>query len=200
MVNFRFVVVGIAALTLAVAAFGTAHAQTEKRVALVIGNGDHNIATRSTNPSNDAGMRGDPQTRRLHAPSTASTSTRRAWTRRDALRRAVRDADMAVFYYAGHGMQVGGDNYLMPIDAKSGATRPMCGWMERVDDLVADGAAGEKSANPVLDACRDNPLAGNSKRSIGRTPAPGSRRASRRCDARRARDRGVRHPGRAHRR
>jgi uncharacterized caspase-like protein len=78
--------------------------------------------------------------------------------------RKVERADLALLFYAGHGMQVGGKNYLVPIDAK----------LERTGDLTLDTIEilaqmeAEKRVNLVfLDACRDNPLARSFARSLG---------------------------------
>jgi uncharacterized caspase-like protein len=76
-------------------------------------------------------------------------------------------ADLALFFYAGHGLQVGGKNYLLPVDAK----------LERAGDLALDAVdvstvlaqmEAEKRVNLVfLDACRDNPLTRSLARSLG---------------------------------
>ena len=81
--------------------------------------------------------------------------------------RQLEGADLALLFYAGHGMQVGGKNYLVPINAK----------LERVGDLSLDTIEvgqilaqmeAEKRVNLVfLDACRDNPLARSFSRSLG---------------------------------
>ena len=88
----------------------------------------------------------------------------------DAIRefgRRLEGADLALFFYAGHGLQVGGKNYLVPVDAK----------LERPGDLALDAVEigtvmaqmeAEKRVNLVfLDACRDNPLARSLARSLG---------------------------------
>jgi uncharacterized caspase-like protein len=80
----------------------------------------------------------------------------------DAVRtfgRKLEGADLALFFYAGHGLQVGGKNYLVPVDAK----------LERVGDHALDAVEigtvmAQMEAEPrvnlvFLDACRDNPLA-----------------------------------------
>ncbi len=87
----------------------------------------------------------------------------------DAIRefgRKLDGADLALFFYAGHGLQVGGRNYLVPVDAK----------LERAGDLALDAVdistalaqmEAEKRVNLVfLDACRDNPLARSLARSL----------------------------------
>jgi uncharacterized caspase-like protein len=81
--------------------------------------------------------------------------------------RKLERADLALLFYAGHGMQVAGRNYLVPVDAK----------LERAGDLSLDTIEvgqilaqmeAEKRVNLVfLDACRDNPLARSFSRSLG---------------------------------
>jgi uncharacterized caspase-like protein len=88
----------------------------------------------------------------------------------DAIRefgRKLEGADLALFFYAGHGLQVGGKNYLVPVDAK----------LERAGDLALDAVdistvlaqmEVAKRVNLVfLDACRDNPLARSLASSLG---------------------------------
>jgi len=78
-------------------------------------------------------------------------------------------ADLALFFYAGHGLQVGGRNYLVPIDAK--LDRPGDLALDTVDvAVVLAQMEAEKRVNLVfLDACRDNPLARTLARSLGST-------------------------------
>jgi Caspase domain len=75
----------------------------------------------------------------------------------EAFAGAVENADVALFYYAGHGMQHQGINYLMPIDANlqspSGLRR-----LTRLDDVVTDVKRARTLRIMVLDACRHNPL------------------------------------------
>jgi len=80
---------------------------------------------------------------------------------------ALPGAGVSLLYYAGHGMQVSGRNYLVPVDAK--VERPSALGTEaiEVNTIIADMEA-EKRINLVfLDACRDNPLSRNLARSMG---------------------------------
>src|ERR1700676_5635222 len=92
----------------------------EKRVALVLGNSAYQNVAKLPNPVNDGAViaatlkdAGFDVVDSRHDLSAAET--RRA--RRDFPERA-RDADIAVIYYAGHGIEVDGTNYLIPVDAK----------------------------------------------------------------------------------
>jgi uncharacterized caspase-like protein len=84
--------------------------------------------------------------------------------------RAAREADVAMFYYAGHAMQHGGINYLMPGDARL-LDEADLRRIIRVDEVVADLQQAKNLRILILDACRDNPLAEEFKRSIGATRA-----------------------------
>jgi uncharacterized caspase-like protein len=72
-----------------------------------------------------------------------------------------------LFYYAGHGMQVAGKNYLIPIDAK--LERPSSLGVEAIEvSIVLSDMEAEKRVNLVfLDACRDNPLSRSLARASG---------------------------------
>jgi uncharacterized caspase-like protein len=80
--------------------------------------------------------------------------------------RKIENADLALFYYAGHGLQVTGKNYLVPIDAKLEREGDLS--FEAIDvDVVLQQLENGPRANLVfLDACRNNPLARNLARSL----------------------------------
>jgi uncharacterized caspase-like protein len=80
--------------------------------------------------------------------------------------RALRAADVGMFYYSGHAFQFGGINYLVPVDAKLDDEADLR-RMVRVDDIVADMQQAKNLRILVLDSCRDNPLVDQLKRSIG---------------------------------
>ncbi|RCW89009.1 caspase family protein [Paracoccus lutimaris] len=151
---------GPAVLVLLVALWlGAGTALAEGRVALVIGNSDYQAVGALENPRNDAldisvaleGLGFD-------------VILGRDLTREGMLRttgefaEAARDADVALFYYAGHGFQVGGQNYLIPTDAAiTRATEAVTETVAITDILRAMGQAkGLKLV--ILDACRDNPF------------------------------------------
>jgi len=81
---------------------------------------------------------------------------------------AVVGADVALFYYAGHGVQVGGRNFLVPVSANP--TKEADVYLQMVDTAVVlsqmDGA-GTKLNIVVLDACRNNPFGGRGLRATG---------------------------------
>lgn len=154
-------------------------ATAERRVALVIGNSAYAKVPTLANPTNDAGaiealLKKAGFDKVVRADNLGAVQMRRVV--RD-FSDDVRDADIAVVFYAGHGMEMNGTNYLIPVDAA----------LERDID-VADEAVSLERINQVLepakrlrliilDACRDNPFARSirrtlASRSIGRGLAP----------------------------
>ncbi|MGH6846247.1 MAG: caspase family protein [Methylocella sp.] len=149
----------------------SSNALAEKRVALVIGNGAYKNAVHLPNPANDAQDVAAALTR-TGFETIAGFDLDKAGMDEHAIRfaRMARNADVAIFYYSGHAMQFAGVNYLMPIDAKLTDEADLRRMM-RVDDIVADLQQAKNLRILVLDACRDNPLAEEMKRSIGLTRA-----------------------------
>jgi uncharacterized caspase-like protein len=149
---------------------GTAEAQ--KRVALVIGNGNYSGVSPLANPPNDA---------RLMAGTLRNLGfevIEKIDATQKAMKRAVRDfgklleagGDDAVglFYYAGHGVQINGTNYIIPVDAQISSEGDVD--IETVDanavlSMMEHSGAGLNFV--ILDACRNNPFL-SSNRSGGR--------------------------------
>ena len=128
----------IVTVLLALASFMAAPASAEKRVAFVIGNGKYNHAAELPNPKNDANDVSAALKRSgfevilgidLDQHAMRETSIRFA--------KAARDADVAMFYYAGHAIQFNGVNYLIPIDSRLRDEADLR-RMLRVDEVVAD--------------------------------------------------------------
>lgn len=68
-------------------------------------------------------------------------------------------ADWAVVYYAGHGFEIGGVNYLVPVDAKLAADKDAETQAVALEQVIAAVSAARKVRLVMLDACRDNPFA-----------------------------------------
>lgn len=150
-------------------------AQAEKRVALVIGNSAYEAVTKLENPANDtADLAATLKQLNFEVDHVTDLTF-------DDMRRALRRfsekasrSDVAMVFYAGHGIEVDRQNYLIPVDAR----------LKRADDvdfealpldLVMGALNGAKKLKLVLlDACRNNPFAASmkpsngAKRSIGR--------------------------------
>ncbi len=159
-------------LVLAVCAIGAtaSAALAETRVALVVGNSAYQSTPVLPNPLNDARdvaaalkSVGFEVVQALDADKAKLDSALRAFA--DKLGRA----DVALFFYAGHGLQVGLQNYLLPVDAKLAGERDLefetvkLDFVLRQMEIDRDG----KTTIVILDACRDNPLARNLARSMG---------------------------------
>jgi len=158
----RWIVAAAALLAVCQPAFA------EKRVALVLGNSAYLNVAPLANPVNDsakiaatlkdAGF--DVVESRRDLPAA---ETRRAL--RDFADRA-RDADIAVVYYAGHGIEVDGANYLIPVDAKLERDTDVYDEALSLDRVLIAIEPAKKLRLVILDACRDNPFAKRMKRTV----------------------------------
>ena len=163
----RFLFRTAALLLLSFVAAGSALAQ-DGRVALVIGNSKYKHTPPLANPKNDAA---DVS---AELKKLGFEVIERVDLDKGAMDRAVRDfaeklsgAKVGLFFYAGHGLQVGGQNYLVPIDAKLSSASAIDFEMVRLD-LIHRTMEREASTNILMmDACRDNPLARNLARALG---------------------------------
>ncbi|MBI5320706.1 caspase family protein [Bradyrhizobium sp.] len=143
-------------------------ALAEKRVALVIGNAAYQNVPKLPNPVNDGNTiattlkdAGFDVVENRHDMSAADT--RRAL--RDFADRS-RDADIAVVYYAGHGIEVDGGNYLIPVDAKLERDTDVYDEALSLDRVLLAVEPAKKLRLVILDACRDNPFSRNMKRTV----------------------------------
>ena len=143
-------------------------AQAEKRVALVIGNGSYKHAAALSNPANDATDMANKLT------SLGFDVVRGINLDFDGMRGTLRDyirkldgADLALFYYAGHGLQVNGQNYLAPVDARLNTENDLDFEAIPIRVILSAMERNTKTNLVFLDACRDNPLAKNLARSMG---------------------------------
>jgi hypothetical protein len=143
-------------------------ATAAKRVALVIGNSAYQYTAPLPNPVNDSRAVAEAL-RRLDFVVIEAIDQDKPGMKR-LLRQfsaELQDADASLFFYAGHGMQVEGQNYLVPVDAA----------LESEVDLPFEAVAVDAVLNPMekatplrlvfLDACRDNPLARSLSRGGG---------------------------------
>ena len=152
----------VSALLLLVAAVS---AQAAGRVALVVGNSDYAHIGRLPNPTNDAADVG-AALRRLgfevtvteNAGLSVLTGALRTFTRRSE------SADVALVFYAGHGMEMDGVNYLLPVDARLERDTDVRYETVTLDDVLAS-TSGAGLRLVILDACRNNPLARSMRRS-----------------------------------
>ena len=140
----------------------------DRRIALVIGNSAYENVAALPNPGRDASLVAEVLKRAGFETVTLLTNLRK-----DALVSALRDfaaraetADWAVVYYAGHGMEVGGINYLIPTDAKIAADRDIGFEAVPLAQVLNAAERAKKLRLVILDACRDNPFANQMKRTL----------------------------------
>lgn len=135
-----------------------AHAGT--RVALVIGNSSY-TSNRLKNPRNDAGLMAKTLAATGFEVMTVMDAT--AGDMRSAISRfgsrLQEPGAVALFYYAGHGVQVDGDNYLIPLGAEINSTEDVTEYAVPLQSVMRTMQHSSTRLNiVVLDACRDNPF------------------------------------------
>jgi tetratricopeptide (TPR) repeat protein len=132
-----------------------------RRVALVIGNAAYESVPPLSNPHNDAeAIAGSLRNIGFETVTLASDLTRERLI--DALRAFANEAensDWAMVYYAGHGIEVGGVNYLVPVDARLAVDRDIEYEAVPLSQVLRATDAAKKIKLVMLDACRDNPFA-----------------------------------------
>jgi TPR repeat protein len=154
--------VWLTAVWWALGGLNIAPATAETRVALVIGNADYRHARVLPNPRNDAeaiaallrqiGFAPGDITLKLDLDYKALRDEVRAFAAKAA------GADVAIVYYAGHGIEVAGENYLVPVDAKLARDRDLEYEAVTLASVLDAVSEAHKLKLVILDACRDNPL------------------------------------------
>jgi uncharacterized caspase-like protein len=158
----------IATFVLALAALIDVASAAPDRVALVIGNGAYRNAGALANPANDAAdVAALLRNIGFDVVDGRDLDKRSMEGKIRDFSRKVDHASLVVFFYAGHGLQVGGRNYLVPVDAR--LERPGDLNFETIDvSLVLQQFEGDKRVSLIfLDACRDNPLSRSLARMLG---------------------------------
>ncbi|TFV77954.1 caspase family protein [Bradyrhizobium frederickii] len=148
--------------------FGTGAALAEKRVALVMGNSAYKNVARLANPANDAALVGG-MFRKAGFDNVDVRLDLNAADMRRSLREfagRTRDAEVAVIYYAGHGIELDGTNYLIPTDAALETDGDVLDETVALDRALFAVEPAKQLRLVILDACRDNPFAKTMKRTI----------------------------------
>lgn len=146
---------------LAIIAFllSTLAAHAERRVALVIGNAAYESTAPLANPVNDAEDLAAALTRvGFEVQVERNLSKRGMETALARFARSAEDADAAMFFFAGHGIQYRGTNYLMPVDARLDDEISVNYELLRIDEVLFGLGRARGVRLLVLDACRNNPL------------------------------------------
>lgn len=150
------------------AASASVSATAERRVALVIGNAAYASFAELTNPRRDAEAMATIFRKIGFETVIAEQDTSRE-KMVTALRRFADEADKAdwaVIYYAGHGIEVNGVNYILPVDASLKSDRDVQDEAVPLERLIATIEGAKKLRLVILDACRDNPFVPKMRRTI----------------------------------
>ncbi len=141
-------------------------AWAEKRVALVVGNSSYQTVPQLPNPSRDANS-----VAKMFRDAGFDTVDTLINVGNLEFKRAIRkfetiadQADIAVVYYAGHGLEISGVNYLIPVDARLASDRDAEDEAIPLERLVSSADGAKRLRLIVLDACRDNPFVKSMRR------------------------------------
>src|SRR5260221_342758 len=147
-------------LVLLAVAAGSVVARAEKRVALVIGNAAYQHTASLPNPVNDADDMASALKKVGFQVIAVKNVDKRSLEKAMAdFGRLAQEADVALVYYAGHGIQYQGLNYLMTVDARLEDEYSVNYELTRIDDVLFALAKARGVRILILDACRNNPLA-----------------------------------------
>ncbi len=146
------------ALAYAIASSPPAHAEASRRVALVIGNGDYSTLAKLSNPVTDARVIAAALKARGFAVSEHYDLSRADLL--DALeqfKQTARAADVAVAFYAGHGMEIAGKNIIAPVDTEIVCEPKEARRAVALDELF-EAVSEAQNQIVLLDACRNDPF------------------------------------------
>ena len=158
-------------LSLICMAFTAHSAKADRRVAFVVGNGAYKNVQPLPNPSIDAkSMAGVLRNVGFEVVEGTNLTRDKMTEKLLEFGKKAQGADVAVFFYAGHGIAIGGINYLLPIDADIKSEMDVKLGAAINIDLTLDQTMGDAKVKLVfLDACRDNPFAAKIKSNAGAT-------------------------------
>jgi uncharacterized caspase-like protein len=145
--------------------FAASAAKADKRVAFVVGNGTYKNVAALPNPAIDAkSMAGVLRNIGFDVVEGTNLTRDKMTERLLEFGKKAQGADVALFFYAGHGIAINGTNYLLPIDADIKSEMDVKLGAAINIDLTLDQTMGDAKVKLVfLDACRDNPFAAKMK-------------------------------------
>ena len=139
-----------------------------KRVAFVIGNSTYKHASQLDNPKNDAvdmaavlKQKGFTVIAGMDLDKASFVGALQDFSG------ALKGSEIAVFFYAGHGVQVDGHNYLVPIDAELATATALDAELVPVSIIYREMEGKARFKIVILDACRNNPLADELRKAMG---------------------------------
>ena len=148
-----------------------------KRVAFVVGNGAYQAVPELLNPKNDAKAVSEALRKVGFEVVTAIDLDRKSFDKAvEKFIRSLSNAELSLFYYSGHGVEVGGENRIIPIDAKLATETSLEVETVSLQTVMLHMRNNSRAQLLYLDACRDNPFAVKKfavggdeiKRSVGR--------------------------------
>src|ERR1700754_3804754 len=165
----------IAALSVAGLLISATVAKADKRVAFVVGNGAYKNVAALPNPAIDAKSMAKVLRNVGFDVVEGTNLTRDKMTERLLeFGKKAEGADVALFFYAGHGIAINGTNYLLPVDADIKSEMDVKLGAAINIDLTLDQTMGDAKVKLVfLDACRDNPFASKIKSTATRSVSVG---------------------------
>ena len=164
----------LAALFMWFAAAGPVSAAESLRgVALVIGNGDYAHLPALPNPENDARAIEDLLNRLgFETDLSSDRDARRLARDLEDFAEDAEGADVAILYYSGHGIEAGGENFLVPVDADLSALDAAAQKLVPISALLEKLKASVPVTILILDACRDNPFPADAMVRLAANAAP----------------------------
>src|SRR5258708_7332420 len=161
--------------TLVALVAGSAPGQADKRVALVVGNSSYQNAAKLPTPAKDADAVAEMFKKAGYEVSVlkdvGSLDFKRGIRK---FEEAASSADIAVVFYAGHGIEIGGTNYMIPVDAKLATDRDARDEAIELERIIESVEPAKKLRLVILDACRDNPFFASMKRRQAMRATPSS--------------------------
>ncbi len=146
---------------------GFASLLKNKRLALIVGNSEYQYGGSLANPVNDArAMQETLSSLGFDVIKRENCTQKALKMAMDEFGKRLDNYDVGLFFYAGHGVQVNGNNYLIPVDAKLDNEQDAEYDCVRADRILAKmESAGSKANIVILDACRNNPFERSWRRS-----------------------------------
>jgi uncharacterized caspase-like protein len=132
----------------------------DERLALIIGNSAYTHTSRLKNPINDARALSEVFRRLDYKVRLGIDQTKADLDSLiDSFSHDIKKAEVAVFFYAGHGMQIDSKNYIVPVDFDPESDVILIDQLLSFDTILNMMTLGPRINIVMLDACRDNPLA-----------------------------------------
>ncbi len=172
----RFLFIGMLALAFLASVSATAASEEDasKRIALVIGNSNYKTVPVLLNPRRDASAIADSLERLGFEVRRVLDGDQADFDKAlQAFAADRRSADIALFYFAGHGIQINGENYLLPVSIKAPKVEALLEQSLGLNDVRADMQRADPGLTIIfLDSCRDNPFGPVLTQRTGETVTP----------------------------